>query len=212
MFDCHPRRAKQFRVTDMAFSKSKAKGGNGFEDRLARIHKGGANTMGEIQVGPREEIRAGSKSKPSNTVRMKKKKMKKKEVGRASGMSLFLLAFVFGAFSMFVGQVANFHMFVPGGLTPINLTETAIAPYLPYANLIIGGVLALMFAWTFRLMTMMRIIATVAGLFVVVQYHTEMVEFAPGTHAKFFSKPYVKEVRANARSARGAQTQEEPSA
>jgi len=212
MFDCHLNRAKQIRVTDMAFSKSKAKGGNGFEDRLARIHKGGANTMGEIQVGPREEIRAGSKSKPTNTVRMKKKKTKKKEVGRASGVSLFILAFVFGAFSMFVGQVANFHMFLPGGLTPLDLSETAVAPYLPYANLIIGGVLALLFAWTFQLLTMMRVVATVAGLFVVLQYHTEMVEFAPGTHVKFFSKAYVKEVRANARSAPTSQAQEEPSA
>ena len=198
----------------MAFSrsKSKAKGGNGFEDRLSRIHKGGANTMGELQVGPREEIRAGSKSKPSNTVRMKRKNTKKQEIGRASGMSLFLLAFFFGAFSMFVGQVANFHMFVPGGLTPLNLGETAVAPYLPFAHMIIGGVLAVMFAWTFRLLTMMRIVATVAGLFAVMQYHTELVEFAPGTHVKFFSKAYVKEVRANARSARTAQPQEEPAA
>ena len=47
---------------------------DGFEDRLARIKKGGANTMGEIQVGPREEIRAGSKTKPTNTVRVKRKK------------------------------------------------------------------------------------------------------------------------------------------
>ncbi len=192
----------------MAFSKSKAKGGNGFEDRLSRIKKGGVNTMGEIQVGPREEIRAGSKSKPSNTVRMKRKKVKKKEIGRASGMSLFLLAFVFGAFSMFVAQVANFHMFVPGGLTPVDLTGTAVASYLPYAQLIFAGVLALLFCWTFRLMTMMRMLATVAGLFAVMQYHTEMVQFAPDTYVKFFSKGYVEEVFSNA----GPAQSQEPAA
>lgn len=156
--------------------------------------------MGEIQVGPREEIRAGSKSKPSNTVRMKRKSTKKKEIGRSSGMTLVILAFVFGAFSMFVAQVANFHLFVPGGLTPVDLSQSFVAPYIPYAQLVFGGVLALLFCWTFHLMTMMRVLATVAGLFAVMQFHTEMVQFAPGTYVKFFSKGYVNDVRATAQT------------
>ena len=48
----------------------------GFEDRLSRIKQGGANTMGEVQIGPRDETDS-RKSKPTNTVRIKRKKPKK---------------------------------------------------------------------------------------------------------------------------------------
>lgn len=173
---------------------------DGFENRLSRIKKGGANTMGEIQVGPREEIRAGSKTKPTNTVRIKQKKKKNMEVGRGSAMSLIILAFVFGAMSMFVGQVANFHFFEVGGLVPIDLTETPVAPYLQFAHLAIGGVLAAMFCWTFRLTSILRMAAAAIGVFVVMEYHTEMVQQAPGVYTKFFSKAYVTEVRQAARA------------
>ncbi len=167
---------------------------DGFENRLDRIKKGGVNTMGEIQVGPREEIRAGSKTKPTNTVRIKQKKKKNMSVGRGSTMSLIMLAFAFGALSMFVGQVANFHFFQAGGLVPIDLTETPVGPYLPFAHLAIGGVLAVMFCWTFRLTSIMRLAAAAIGVFLVMEYHTEMVKQAPGIYTKFFSKAYVKEV------------------
>ena len=172
---------------------------DGFENRLDRIKKGGANTMGEIQVGPREEIRAGSKKKATNTIRIKQKK-KTKEVGRGSTMSLIILAFAFGALSMFVGQVANFHFFQAGGLVPVDLTETPVAPYLPFAHLAIGGLLALMFCWTFRLTSIFRLAAAAIGVFVVMEYHTEMVQQAPGVYTKFFSKAYVKEVRQTAQA------------
>ncbi len=173
---------------------------DGFEDRLKRIKKGGANTMGEIQVGPREEIRAGSKSKPANTVRVKRKKQKKKEVGRGSTMSLMFMAFLFGGLSMFVGQVANFHFFQEGGFVPIDLSGTPVEQYLPFAHLAIGGVLALMFCWTFHLTSILRLAAAAAGVFLVFEYHAEMVQQAPGVYSKFFSKPYVKEIRQSAKA------------
>lgn len=187
----------------MARKKSLGQRG-GFEDRLARIKKGGANTMGEIQVGPREEIRAGSKTKPTNTVRVKRKKAKNKEIGRGSTMSLIILAFLFGGLSMFVGQVANFHFFQDGGFVPIDLSGTPVEQYLPFAHLAIGAILALMFCWTFRLMSILRLAAAAAGVFLVFEYHTEMVQQAPGVYTKFFSKAYVKELRKSARAAEAA--------
>ena len=172
---------------------------SGFDDRLKRIKKGGANTMGEVQIGPRDEVRAGDKraSKPANSVRMKKRKQKHKEVGRGSTLSLILLAFAFGALSMFVGQAAGFHFF-GGGLVPLNVSGTFFEPYVPLAHLIIGAFLALLFCWTFRLTTMMRIVAMVAGLGIMMQFHTEFVQQAPGVYTKFFSKGYVKRVLAEA--------------
>lgn len=200
MFSRHFRTDLKLRVTKMAFSRSMSKDQrDGFEDRLSRIKKGGANTAGEVQIGPRDEIRAGDKraSKPANSVRIKQRRRKKKEVGRGSTLSLIILAFAFGALSMFVGQAAGFHFF-GGGLVPIDLSGTPLEPYLPQAHFAIGGVLALLFCWTFRLTSMMRIIAMVAGLAVMVQYHTEMVQQAPGVYQKFFSKGYVKRVQAEA--------------
>ena len=178
-------------MTDMSMSKGQR---SGFEDRLARIKKGGVNTMGEVQIGPREEVRAGkTKSKPANTVRMKKRKTGKKEIGRGSTTSLLLLAFLFGVLSMFVGQAAGYHFF-GGGLVPIDLTGTPAEPYLDQAHLILGGVLGFLFCWTFRLTSIVRVAAMVAGLAVMVQYHTDLVQQAPGVYTKFFSKAYVKEV------------------
>ncbi|MCV6593118.1 MAG: hypothetical protein OIF48_09220 [Silicimonas sp.] len=169
---------------------------DGFEDRLARIKKGGANTMGEVHLGPREEVRAGDKSaKPTNTVRIKKKKTKSREIGRGSAISLIFIAFVFGALSMFVGQVADFHLFNEGGLAPIDLSETPVGPYLQFAALAIGGVLALMFCWTFRLTSILRLAAAAAGVFCMVEFHTNMVQGAPGLFVKFFSKGYVETVK-----------------
>ena len=188
-------------MTKMSLSKGQR---NAFEDRLSRIKKGGVNTMGEVQIGPREEVRAGkSKSKPANTVRMKKKKTGKKEIGRGSTSSLIFLAFLFGVLSMFVGQAAGYHFF-GGGLVPIDLTGTPAEPYLGQAHLFIGGVLGFLFCWTFRLTSILRVAAMVAGLAVMVQYHTELVQQAPGVYTKFFSKAYVKEVRRVAGTANAA--------
>ncbi len=166
----------------------------GFEDRLARIQKGGVNTMGEVHIGPRDEVRASKKSKPANTVRMKKKKNGNKEIGRSSGSTLIILAFIFGALSMFVGQSAAFHFFHPLGLIQLDLSETALAPHLSMAHLAIGGVLGLLFCWTFRLTSILRLAAMGAGLFVMVEYHNDMIKSVPGVYTQFFHKEYVKQV------------------
>ena len=176
---------------------SQKTGQSGFDDRIKRIKKGGANTMGEVHIGPRDEVRAGEKgrkSKPSNTVRMKSKKNKKVDVADG-GSSLIILALIFGAMSMFVGQAASFHFFQEGGLAPITPPE-AIAPYIQFAPLAIGGTLAILFMWTFRMSTFMRASAMIAGCAGVFIYHTELVQKAPGLYTSFFTKEYVAAVLA----------------
>ena len=76
---------------------------SGFEDRLSRIKKGGANTMGEVQIGPRDEANA-RKSKQTNTVRLKRKKPKSVNIGEGSNLVLAPVAAAVGGLSMFVGQ------------------------------------------------------------------------------------------------------------
>jgi hypothetical protein len=173
---------------------------SGFEDRLKRIQKGGANTMGEVHIGPRDEVRANQKSrksKPSNTVRMKAKRGKKGNIGENSGSALVVLAAMFGALSMFVGQAAAFHLFQDGGLVPVTPPE-AIAPYIQYAPIAFGATLALLFMWTFRLSTLMRVTALAGACAAVFIYHTELVQSVPGLYTGFFTKEYVASVLAAA--------------
>ena len=169
----------------------------GFEERLQRIQKGGANTMGEVHIGPRDEVRAdhkGRKSRPSNTVRVKGKK-KSKTVDAGSNGALGPVALAFGALSMFVGQAAAFHFFQEGGLAPITPPEV-IAPYIQYAPIAIGGTLALLFMWTFHLSSILRSAALIAGCAGVFVYHVELVQKAPGLYTGFFTKEYVASVLA----------------
>ena len=91
------------------------------------------------------------------------------------------------------------------GLVPLDLGESAITPYLPFAHIAIGTVLALLFCWTFRLTTFVRMAAMALGLFVMVNYHVELVHNVPKVYVKFFSKPYVKAIRAEARAAAAEQ-------
>ncbi|NNE88003.1 MAG: hypothetical protein HKN27_07995 [Silicimonas sp.] len=169
---------------------------SGFEDRLKRIQKGGANTMGEVHIGPRDEVRAnkkGRKSRPSNTVRIKQKNKKTTVLGEGSNSALVPLALMFGALSMFVGQAAAFHFFQDGGLAPITPPEV-IAPYIQYAPLAIGGTLAALFMWTFRLSGFLRSAALIAGCAAVFVYHVELVQKVPGLYTGFFTKEYVASV------------------
>lgn len=174
----------------MSLSNSQRRG---FEDRLSRIKKGGDNTMGEVHIGPRDEVRAGEKAVAKNTVRMKRK-TKNVKIGEGSSMTLVPLAFVFGAMSMFVGQAAAYHMFADTGLIQLDMSGlSAVEPYLPYAHFVFGGVLALLFGWTFRMTSAVRFLALVGGLAVMVHYQSDIIQKAPGVYQAFFSKAYVKE-------------------
>ncbi|CAN0601842.1 unnamed protein product [Ectocarpus sp. 12 AP-2014] len=154
--------------------------------------------MGEVHIGPRDEVRAnqkGRKSKPSNTVRMKRKNTKNVKVGEGAGSSMIILAAIFGGLSMFVGQAASFHFFQEGGLAPITPPE-AIVPYMQYAPIAIGGTLAFLFMWTFRMSSILKATALVASCAAVFVYHTELVQKVPGIYTSFFTKEYVASVLA----------------
>jgi hypothetical protein len=164
----------------------------GFEDRLSRIRKGGANTMGEVQIGPRDEVDA-RKSKPTNTVRLKRKKAKNVNIGEGSNLILAPIAAVVGGLSMFVGQATEYHLFQPGGLFNISIPVEAIAPAIPYAHFIIAILLALALSWAFGLTNLVRRMAMIAGLAAVTVWQTELVERYPGVYSGVFSEAFVAE-------------------
>lgn len=167
---------------------------NGFEDRLSRIKKGGANTMGEVQIGPRDESTARkSKSRPSNTVRLKKKKAKNVNIGEGSNVVLAPIAAAVGGLSMFVGQATEFHLFQPSGLFNITVPIEAVAMAVPYAHFIVAIFLAVSLSWAFGLTNLIRRMALIAGLAAVAVWQTELVERYPGVYTAVFSEAFVAE-------------------
>lgn len=164
---------------------------DGFEERLMRIQKGGANTMGEIQIGPRDDNERSSK--PSNTVRVKRKKAKNVNLGEGSNAVLVPTALIIGALSMFVGKAAAYHLFSEGGLATMEIPVPAVEPYLPYAPFVFAGFLALMFSWTFGFSNIMRKLAVVAGLAGVFWFEGDLIERFPGIYTNFYSEAYVAE-------------------
>ena len=171
---------------------------DGFDRRLSNIRKGGANTMGEVQIGPRDETTARKGSKHSNTVRLKKKRNKKvKDLDRGSTIALLPLAAFFGGLSMFVGQAADYQLFNAGGLFAMAAPHPALEPYMQFAPFAFGGILALLFAFTFRLGSGLKLVALVAGFWAVFQYQTNLVMIFPGMYEGFFSKPFVEAVFAS---------------
>lgn len=165
---------------------------SGFEDRLSRIKKGGANTMGEVQIGPRDEAQRG-KSRPSNTVRIKRKKQKKVNIGEGSNLVFGLVAVFVGGLSMVVGQATEFHLFQPEGLFTIALPTDALNPALPYVQYIIGGILALALGWAFGLTNTVRRFALIGGLVAATIWHVPLIERYPGIYTAIFSEAYVAE-------------------
>ena len=164
-----------------------------FEDRLNRINKGAANTMGEVHIGPRDEETARS-GKSTNTVRLKSKK-KKVKVGEGSNLVIVPVAIVIGALSVFAGQTAAFHLFQDGGLMPVSVPEAVamVEPYLIHAHLVIGGLLALIFTWTFGFNGMFRKLAVAAGFGAMLFGQVQIMERFPTVYANFFSEAYVAE-------------------
>ncbi len=164
----------------------------GFEERLARIRKGGANTMGEVQIGPRDEATART-SRPTNTVRLKKKKPKNVNIGEGSNLVLAPIAAVIGALSMFVGQAAEYHLFQQGGLLNITVPIEAAAQVIPYAHFIVAVLLALTLSWAFGLTNLVRRMAMILGLAAVTVWQTDLVARYPGIYAGVFSEAFVAE-------------------
>ncbi|MEM9969976.1 MAG: hypothetical protein AAF762_02600 [Pseudomonadota bacterium] len=160
-----------------------------FDQRLNRIKKGAPNTMGEIEIGPREEVRAGKRSKRSSTVRMKRKE-KKVNLGEGSNWVMVPTAFVVGGFSMFVGGAAAYHLF-GGGLFPVEVQVAAIEPYLPYANIAIAALLGLFFTWSFGFTNKKRKVALALGLIGALYFEGDLIQRYAGSYAAMYSPDYV---------------------
>lgn len=165
----------------------------GFDKRIQKIRKGGSNTMGEVHIGPVDEaqVYGNKKGKATNTVRLKKKNPKKVDLTSGATSTLVILALLFGGLSMFVGQAVAFHLYGEGGILKLTPPDFAV-DFIQYAPFVFGGLLALAFGWTFRLMRGLRFLALIGGFYAVHYYQAELIQTFPGTYAGFFSKGFVE--------------------
>lgn len=158
-----------------------------FEDRLSRIQHGGPNCIGEVHVGPREEVRARDADKARKSVAKAAARARR----RGSPLVTLLLlpiAAALGAVSVFAGRVASFQFFQDGGDYAFAL---AGVPSAMFADLMIAGVLAFLLAWSFRLTWGLRRLAVLGGFVAMMTGEFFVVERFPDVFAAFFSETYV---------------------
>ena len=129
-----------------------------FEARLKRISKGGPNTSGHIIVGP-----ADTREKPRRQRRVRRDGDFLSRLGGAMGhLALVPLSFALGGAAMLAGTVGEHHA------ARIGLPETTQAGFLGLAalhtDILIAGLVVLVFGWALRLTRGPRKLAVVAGL------------------------------------------------
>lgn len=170
-----------------------------FEDRLARINTGSANTMGEVHVGPVDEetARNPKKTRP-NVVRVKPKKQKRVNTAGRGAILMLPLAVLIGGICMLAGQAGAFHLFADGGEFPVTIPFEQVEPYIQYANFAIAAILALLFSWAFGFKGILGKLAVIGGAAAFFYYQPQIIERYPDIFVAFFSEGYVAEHSAGA--------------
>lgn len=156
----------------------------GFEERLARINSGGPNCIGELHVGPRQEVRARDAQKAI------KRQVRAAQRRGSPMVSLLLLpvAVAIGALSMFTGRVTSYQFFTGDDAIAFALMGV---PVEMFADVAIAGVLALALAWAFHLTWGLRRIGVLAGVVMMMTAEIQLMEQFPDIFATFFSDTYV---------------------
>lgn len=153
----------------------------GFDDRILRIAQGGPNTTGTIYLGATEAD--GAKIPP-------KKRRARRGGSPALAVLTWPLALAIGALCMLAGRVALYQfqarpefleMVPPQHLDLLMLT----------ADVGVAFVLALTFAWAFRLGGGMRRVFLAAGFIGVMMGEGLIIERAPDLFVPLFSESYV---------------------
>lgn len=160
-----------------------------FSDRLVRIAAGGENTTRHVHVGPSDEaLRARSGKRRRNR--------KVRSLPRAGQRSFFTeifmvpLALAFGAAAVTAGRVVEFHV-----LTDEMVASTgAAAPYVPYANIVLSALVALLVGRMLRLRGGARGKALLAGFAAMALFESLAVVRYPDVFATLYSADYVSQV------------------
>lgn len=160
---------------------------DGFDARIDRIRTGNSeNTMGRIEVGPREEVRAEKK---------KKRRARKVRVGAAQPTESFgslviavPLALAVGAFAFAAGRLGAFHLFTGQGMY---LVEVPFPRVELWGDIALATILAVLLAWSLRLGHGIRRTALLLGFAAMMAGEVYVMEQFQNTFERFYTPSYV---------------------
>jgi hypothetical protein len=164
-----------------------------FQDRLSRITEGGDNCMGQVHVGPREEVRA----RDSKAAKKQLGKRARKAKRRGSPVATFFLlpvAVAVGAASLFVGRVASYTYFTADAPYSFSLAGVDASMF---ADVGIAAVLAMVLSWALRLTFGLRRLAVLAGFVAMMTGEAVLMQHFPDIFTNFYPESYVAGVIAN---------------
>ncbi|MDU8945599.1 hypothetical protein [Ovoidimarina sediminis] len=151
-----------------------------FQDRIGRIEKGGANTMGTIYMGA---VEADGKT-------IQPKRRKRKGGGLIVGLLMLPLAIVFGGIAMLGGRIGLFQLAAQPDLIAEEYAETIMA----WGDLGIGLVLMFVFAVALKMGKGIRKYGLAAGFIAVMLGEPLLIQQAPELFVPAFSEEYVAEM------------------
>lgn len=163
---------------------------DGFDSRITRIKAGTSpNSMGRVEIGPREEVRAHeAKKRKGKHVRRVRMVGPKESFG--SMVLNFPLALAVGAFAFAAGRIAAFHLFTQQGLYPLELPEWVWRIEL-WGDLALAAVLALTLAWIFQMGRGIRRTALLLGFAGMMSGEVFVMQQFPEIFERFYTPSYV---------------------
>lgn len=148
---------------------------NQFAGRLKRIEKGGPNTMGQIYIGPAEDMRDPSGLKPH------------------FGIVATVLAFVLGVVAYAAGHLGQFHLVVKDG-APLaaRLGESGLNAAATIGDVLLAAViLFVLIKLVFRMRGLGPAFVGAIGLFVMMGAESKIMQAAPEIYAALYSQEFV---------------------
>lgn len=152
-----------------------------FQDRIARIRKGGGQTGRQIYIGPADDTR-GAVVKRVGPSRLRE---------ALGEMFMVPFALAIGALAMLSGRVAAYHgMANEGAALPAFVTPEHFALA---GDITIAAVVLTLLGWSFRLGGGLRRLALITGFIGTMLGEAALIETAPAVFGALFSETYVAE-------------------
>lgn len=158
-----------------------------FAERLSRINKGGANTMGQVYVGPADDTDRSRRKRTKTRMKKSERVGKSKPKKAPSKLIMWPVGLMVGLLAMLAARVLAFHFVVEGTLFGVELPEQMIG---------LGGQVGLGLVLLYLLVNLVglrgsAILAGVAGFAVMVLYEPNLMAFYPEVFAQIYSPAHV---------------------
>lgn len=166
-------------------------GRGGFDSRITRIKAGNSpNSMGRVEVGPRDEVYAHEQAKRKGS---HIRKVRIVQAPRESfGSLLFSLpsALALGAIAFVAGRVGAFHFLTPQGRFPIEL-PAAVWRIELWGDIVLAAVIALILAWMFQMNKGARKTALLLGFAGMMSAEVIVMQKFPQIFEQVYTPSYV---------------------